>query len=94
MATKRKSGVTKRIHVNQHNIKHNQKPENIDEPLQVLTVKTYKSNDYANEVIIYGQDGKEAARLVYRPDHPLSCGAHVWIETKGIVELDHNLMLE
>ena len=52
----------------------------------MLTVKTYKTNDYAHEVIIYGQDGKEAARVIYRPDKPLSCGAHVWIESTGKVE--------
>ena len=72
-----------RIHVNQHVIKSNRK---LGEERPVLTVKTYKSNDYAHEVIIYGQDGKEAARVVYRPNKPLSCGAHVWIESQGRVE--------
>jgi hypothetical protein len=38
----------------------------------VLTCKTYKTNDY---------------RVVYRPDKPLSCGAHCWIETKNKVEI-------
>jgi hypothetical protein len=71
------------IHVNQHNIKANSKGD--DKP--VLTCKTYKSNDYANEVIIYGQDGKIAAKVVYSPDKPLSCGAKVWIETENKVEL-------
>ena len=66
------------IHVNQHNIKANAKEQ---KKLPVITCKTYKSNEYANEVIIYGQDGLEAARIVYSPDKPLSCGAKVWIET-------------
>jgi hypothetical protein len=70
------------IHVNQHNIKANAKGET----RKVLTCKTYKSNDYANEAIIYGQDGKPAAKIVYSPDKPLSCGAKVWIETYGKVE--------
>lgn len=79
--------MKKRIHVNQHAIRRNRKTGG-REP--VITVKTYKSNDYAHEVIIYGQDGKEAARVIYRPDKPLSCGAHVWIEASGEVELiDH-----
>ena len=26
--------------------------------------------------------------LVYSPDKPLSCGAKVWIETRGDIELD------
>ena len=75
------------IHVNQAIIKSNRKTGE-NEP--VLTVKTYKSNDYAHEVIIYGQDGKEAARVIYRPDKPLSCGARVWIETTGRVETTVN----
>ncbi len=72
--------MKKKIHVNQHRIKSNKK-NGEDEP--VITVKTYKSNDYAHEVIIYGKDGEEAARVVYRPQKPLSCGARVWIECSG-----------
>jgi len=76
------------VHVNQHKIKSNRKH---GEACPVLTVKTYKSNDYAHEAVIYGQDGSEAARVVYRPEKPLSCGAHVWIETQGRVEvIDHS----
>lgn len=75
------------IHVNMHKIRSNTK-EGTNDP--VLTVKTYKSNDYAHEAIIYGQDGKEAARVIYRPDKPLSCGARVWIETTGRVETNVN----
>ena len=75
------------IHVNQAIIKANRKSGAVD---PVLTVKTYKSNEYAHEAIIYGQDGKEAARVIYRPDKPLSCGAHVWIESTGRVETTVN----
>ena len=53
----------------------------------VLTCKTYKSNDYAHEAVIYGQDGKEAAKIIYSPNKPLSCGAKVWIETNNEIEL-------
>jgi hypothetical protein len=70
------------IHVNQHNIKANSKGE--DKP--VITCKTYKSNTYANEAIIYGQDGLPAAKIIYSKEKPLSCGAKVWIETYGKVE--------
>ena len=66
------------IHVNQHNIKANSKDE---ENRPVLTCKTYKSNVYAHEAFIYGQDGLIAAKVVYSPNKPLSCGAKVWIET-------------
>jgi len=71
------------IHVNQHNIKANSKGKD----LPVITCKTYKANKYANEAIIYGQDGLVAARIVYSKDKPLSCGAKVWIETYGKVEI-------
>jgi len=61
------------IHVNQHVIKANRKN---DENNPVLTVKTYKDNRYAHEVEIKG-----SSKVYYSPDKPLSCGAHVWIET-------------
>tara|TARA_Y100000296_G_scaffold15056_1_gene17645 strand:+ start:177 stop:395 length:219 start_codon:yes stop_codon:yes gene_type:complete len=71
--------VKKYIHVNQHVIKANAK-HNKNDP--VLTVKTYKSNDYGHEVEIDGP-----CKVVYRPNKPLSCGAKVWIETKSEVKI-------
>ena len=65
------------IHVNQHVVKSNIKT-GAREP--VLTVKTYKTNTYANEVEIKGD-----SKVVYSHDKPLSCGARVWIETEGEV---------
>lgn len=83
------------IHVNQHKIRANRK--RLQDPFYarahgkelepVLTVKTYRSNDYARQATIFGQDGKPAATIVYSPNKPLSCGAHVWIETEQRVEL-------
>tara|TARA_R110000787_G_scaffold269687_1_gene376532 strand:+ start:43 stop:264 length:222 start_codon:yes stop_codon:yes gene_type:complete len=67
------------IHVNQHVIKSNRKNK-VENP--VLTVKTYKSNTYAHEVNIKGD-----SKIVYSPNKPLSCGAHVWIETQTEVEV-------
>jgi hypothetical protein len=67
------------IHVNQHIIKSNRK-DGVQEP--VLTVKTYKSNTYAQAVEILGP-----SKIVYSPDKPLSCGAHVWIETEAEVKV-------
>ena len=72
------------VHVNQHVIKKNTK-QNTNDPC--LTVKTYKSNQYANEVIIRDENAREVARIVYRPHKPLSCGARCWIETSLEVEL-------
>lgn len=70
------------IHVNQHIIKSNRK-NNLTEP--VITCKTYNTNDYADCVEILDANGKIAARVIYSPDKPLSCGAHVWIETTNRV---------
>jgi hypothetical protein len=67
------------IHVNQHTVKANAKNGTQD---PVLTVKTYKSNTYAHEVVIKGD-----SKVVYSPDKPLSCGARVWIETNAQVEV-------
>ena len=69
--------MRKIIHVNQHIIKHNTN-HGTDEP--VLTVKTYKENNYAHEAIIKTKDGVQLAKVIYRPHKPLSCGARVWIE--------------
>jgi len=71
--------MKKKIHVNQHTIKRNAKT---GEREPVITVKTYKSNDYAHEVEILGP-----SRVVYRPDKPLPCGAKVWIETDAEVKI-------
>jgi hypothetical protein len=73
----------KYIHINQHIIKSNAKSGD-REP--VITVKTYKTNNYGHEVEINGP-----CRVVYSPDKPLSCGAKVWIETEaGVVVVDKN----
>jgi hypothetical protein len=66
-----------RIHVNQHNIKHNRK--NSDKK-PVITCKNYKINRAGYEVEITGP-----SKVVYSPDKPLSCGATVWIETESEV---------
>jgi hypothetical protein len=74
--------MLKRIHVNQHNIVRNRRIGSND---PVITVKTYKSNDYGHEAIIRDENGNDVAKVIYRPNNPLSCGAHVWIETKNDV---------
>jgi hypothetical protein len=80
---KTKKMSKKYIHINQHIIKSNAKSGD-REP--VITVKTYKTNNYGHEVEINGP-----CRVVYSPDKPLSCGAKVWIETEaGVVVVDKN----
>ena len=68
------------IHINQHKIKKNRKAGS-KEP--VITVNSYKDNIYASEVRILGP-----ARVVYRPDKPLPCGAQCWVETEAEVLCD------
>ena len=69
--------MKKIIHINQHVIRRNSKT---GERNPVVTVKTYKSNDYGNEVVVLGP-----CTIKYSPDKPLSCGAKVWIETQSEV---------
>lgn len=69
------------IHVNQHIVKSNQRTGKRE---AVLTVKTYKGNQYAHTVKILGP-----STVVYSPDKPLSCGARVWITTESEVLLNH-----
>lgn len=72
--------MKKIVHINQHVIRSNAKS---GEREPVITVKTYKSNDYAHEVTIDGP-----CKIVYSPDKPLSCGAKVWIETDSEVQIN------
>tara|TARA_R100000353_G_scaffold84409_2_gene62915 strand:- start:1153 stop:1476 length:324 start_codon:yes stop_codon:yes gene_type:complete len=73
--------MKKYIHINQHVIRSNAKSGK-REP--VITVKTYKTNDYGHETIVNGP-----CTIVYSPDKPLSCGAKVWIETEaGVTVVD------
>lgn len=66
-----------RIHINQHVIKANRKNGTNEPP---ITAKTYKDNRYGHSVTIHGP-----SVVVYSPDKPLSCGAHVYIETESEV---------
>ena len=78
-----KGYMKKYIHINQHIIRRNAS-NGYNEP--VITVKTYKSNDYGHEVTVNGP-----CKVVYSPDKPLSCGAKVWIETEsGVQVLDRS----
>lgn len=72
------------IHVNQHVIKRNRKHGAVENP---ITVKNYRQTRYGSDVEILDVDGNVVARVVYRPEKPLSCGAHVWIETTSEVRV-------
>ena len=72
-------GNLKRIHVNQHIIKSNQKNE---EKNPVYTIKCNGSVYRAKDLTVSGD-----LDFVYRPEKPLSCGARCWGETRGRVIL-------
>ena len=73
-----------RIHVNQHVIKANAKN---GENNPIFTIKQGGKNIYAHNVKVKGE-----MELVYSPDKPLSCGAKVWIETRGNIEVDGEIL--
>lgn len=76
-----KEGIIKRIHINQHHIKHNAK--NPDDLKPVVTIKTSGDNIKCMNVKVLGD-----SELIYSPCRPLSCGAKVWIETRSEVEYE------
>jgi hypothetical protein len=73
-----RAGLVKRLHVDQHRIKHNTKT---GDDLPVLTVQAQGGPYKAHEVEILGP-----SRLVY-DGRTLSCGAKVWIECDAEVVL-------
>lgn len=63
-----------KVHVNSHVIRANKKNGEVNPP---LTIRRGKVLERAHTVELIG-----AARVVYSPDKPLSCGARVWIEAE------------
>ena len=76
--------MKKRIHINMHVIRKNNKT---GERNPVITCKTSKSNTYGQKVRIHGE-----SEVIYSPDKPLSCGARVWIETNASVIVDDKII--
>ena len=75
------AGTIKRVHVNQAVIKAN---IGAQDPEPVITVKCRLNKKAAN---VYGYEVKVQGEstTIYRPQKPLSCGAHVWIESRAEV---------
>jgi hypothetical protein len=68
------------IHINRFTIDRNRKLGLKDKP---IIVRTYKGTQHTDSVEILGP-----AKIVYSPDKPLNgCGARVWIETEGEVNI-------
>lgn len=72
-----KAGTIKRIHVNQHVIRANKKSGAKEPP---VTIQNRGSSIRCCRVCIYGY-----SEVKYDPVKPLSCGAHIWVETIGKV---------
>lgn len=71
------AGTIKRIHVNQHMIRQNKKTGLAE---NVITIQWRGKSYRVKNATING-----ASNAIYRPDKPLSCGAHVWVETTAEV---------
>ena len=69
-----REGTIKRIHVNQHVIRKNKKH---NQTQNVITIQWRGKSYPVKTAEITGP-----SRVVYSPHKPLSCGAHVWVETK------------
>lgn len=72
--------MTTVIHVNQHVIKRNTKHGTSD-PVVTYKRKSGGKSSYCHQAVIVDEQGREVARVVYRPHKPLSCGARCWVET-------------
>lgn len=71
------AGTIKRLHVDQHKIKINKKTGSRE---NVITIQWRGKSYKVAEARIAGD-----SRVVYSPDKALSCGAHVWVETRAAV---------
>ena len=82
------NGNIKRITVNRHIIKHNAAfPNDVHPP---FSIQTSDGMTGAMQIDILGR-----STLYYQPEHPLKCGAKVWIETNAPlilngVDWEHN----
>ncbi len=69
------------ISVNRHTILANHKHGREEPPVRIARGKHGKPQ-YGHRVIIHGN-----STVVYDPQHPLKCGARLWIETGAEVEI-------
>ena len=92
---KRKKDIT-RIFVDGASIRKNQRTGSneptirLERPAEKDNGEKYMKLEKAHEVIILGQDGKEAARVVFRPNEQRTQGQVVYIEAVN-VEVSSNI---
>lgn len=65
------------ININRHIIATNKK---LDQDNPPISVKTYKSNEYAAKVAILDKMGNVVGEIAYARKSPLKCGATCWFE--------------
>lgn len=74
------------ININRHIIHANKQRGERTPP---ISVKAAGLNVYGDTVDIRDKEGNTVARIMYRPDKPLKCGATAWIEvTTGCLVTD------
>lgn len=79
MSMAARKGTIKRIHVNKHVISANAKNGTND---PAITVQTSQGSFTARRIEWSGR-----SVIVHDAEHPLSCGAKVWIETMEAIYL-------
>lgn len=67
------AGTIKRLHVNQHIVRNNKSTGAAE---NVITIQWRGKSYRVKNAQING-----SSKAVYSPNKPLSCGAHVWVET-------------
>ena len=70
------------IHINKNIIQSNAKHGTSNPICRVEDTLQAGVVDYCMEVVIHGP-----SQLVYRPSKPRPCGAKLWIETMGPIEM-------
>jgi len=76
--------MKKIIHVAQQAIQQNNK-DGGNRP--AIIVRTYKGATRHHEVEFADNDGNVVGRIVHKQNDPLSCGAKVWVEIEGQVNV-------
>lgn len=71
--------MKKLIHINRNIIQHNAK---YGKKLPVCRVQEGSKSRYGQTIDIHGP-----SKMVYDPEHPLKCGAKLWIETEAKITI-------
>lgn len=80
-----KSGIIKRLHVNQHVIRENLKTGD-DQP--VCSAQTSRGVVRGRKIHIIDSAGNVVATLLQAMDAPLGCGARVYIDTQAEIRVE------